>query len=127
MRPLAAHDQTGWSRVPEPVPKQESGTNFIKRIVAGPGDEIYVSEGHVYRKPAGTRRSREKDSYIRECGDSPECNFPTPIKIPAGHWFMMGDNRGESDDSRFWGPVPTGWIIGEAFATYWPPDRIGFF
>ena len=58
---------------------------------------------------------------------SPECNFPTPIKIPAGHWFMMGDNRGESDDSRFWGPVPTGWIIGEAFATYWPPDRIGIF
>ena len=38
---------------------------------------------------------------------------------------MMGDNRGESDDSRFWGPVPTGWIVGAAFATYWPPDRIG--
>jgi signal peptidase I len=38
---------------------------------------------------------------------------------------MMGDNRGESDDSRFWGPVPTGWIIGKAFATYWPISRIG--
>ena len=38
---------------------------------------------------------------------------------------MMGDNRGASDDSRFWGPVPRDWIIGEAFATYWPPDRIG--
>ena len=37
---------------------------------------------------------------------------------------MMGDNRGESDDSRFWGPVPRKWIIGGAFATYWPPaDR----
>jgi signal peptidase I len=54
-----------------------------------------------------------------------ECNFLTPIKIPAGRWFMMGDNRGESDDSRFWGPVPTSWIIGGAFLTYWPPDRIG--
>jgi signal peptidase I len=110
---------------PEPV---ESSVNFIKRVVAGPGDEIYIKEGHVYRKAAGKSQFvREQDSYIRECGSSPECNFPTPIKIPAGHWFMMGDNRGESDDSRFWGPVPTGWIIGEAVATYWPPDRIGVF
>jgi signal peptidase I len=111
----------------EPVPK-EASVNFIKRIVAGPGDEIYVKEGHVFRKAAGKSQFvREQDSYIRECDSSPECNFPTPIKIPAGHWFMMGDNRGESDDSRFWGPVPTGWIIGEAIATYWPPDRIGIF
>jgi len=111
-----------------PVPKEDTGTNFIKRVVAGPGDEIYVREGHVYRKAAGKSTFvREQDSYIRECGVSPECNFPDPIKIPAGHWFMMGDNRGESDDSRFWGPVPTGWIIGQAIATYWPPDRIGIF
>jgi signal peptidase I len=110
---------------PEPV---KSNVNFIKRIVAGPGDQIYIKEGHVYRKAAGKSTFvREHDSYIRECGASPECNFPTPITIPAGHWFMMGDNRGESDDSRFWGPVPTGWIIGEAIATYWPPDRIGVF
>lgn len=111
-----------------PIPKEDTNVNFIKRVVAGPGDEIYVSEGHVYRKAAGKSTFvREKDSYIRECGDSQECNFPTHIKIPPGHWFMMGDNRGESDDSRFWGPVPTGWIIGVAVATYWPPDRIGIF
>lgn len=103
---------------PEP---QKSDVNFIKRIVAGPGDTLYIKEGHAYRNG-----KREKDSYIRECGGDGECNFPKPIKIPAGHWFMMGDNRGESDDSRFWGPVPTGWIIGGAFFTYWPPDRIGF-
>ena len=112
----------------EPVPREDAGTNFIKRIVAGPGDEIYIKEGHVYRRAATTGAFvREHDSYIRECGAGPECSFPTPIAIPAGHWFMMGDNRGESDDSRFWGPVPDAWIIGEAFATYWPPDRIGFF
>jgi signal peptidase I len=103
-------------------PKQDTSVNFIKRIVAGPGDTLYVKEGHAYRNGV-----REKDSYIRGCGGVPECNFLTPIKIPAGHWFMMGDNRGESDDSRFWGPVPTNWIIGGAIATYWPPDRVGFF
>jgi signal peptidase I len=103
--------------VPEP---EEGNVNFIKRIVAGPGDTLYIKEGHAYRNG-----KRENDSYINPCGGGSECNFPTPIKVPAGHWFMMGDNRGESDDSRFWGPVPTGWIIGGAFATYWPPDRIG--
>jgi signal peptidase I len=117
----------GGAACSSPVP-QEASVNFIKRIVAGPGDEIYIKEGHVYRRTAGTGQFvREQDSYIRACGVSPECNFTTPIKIPAGHWFMMGDNRGESDDSRFWGPVPTGWIIGQAVATYWPPDRIGIF
>jgi signal peptidase I len=116
----------GGAACSQPIAQQESSVNFIKRVVAGPGDEIYIKEGHVFRKTAGSSQFlREKDSYIRECGTSPECNFPTPIKIPAGHWFMMGDNRGESDDSRFWGPVPTGWIIGQAVATYWPPDRIG--
>jgi signal peptidase I len=111
----------------QPIPR-ESSVNFIKRIVAGPGDEIYVREGHVYRRAAGTSRFvREHDPYIKACGASAECNFATPITIPAGHWFMMGDNRGDSDDSRYWGPVPTGWIIGQAILTYWPPDRIGIF
>jgi signal peptidase I len=109
----------GGAACPQPEPAH-SGVNFIKRIVGGPGDVISIVEGHVIRNG-----KRVKDSYIRPCGAAPECNFPTPIRIPAGHWFMMGDNRGESDDSRFWGPVPTGWIIGEAIATYWPPDRIG--
>jgi signal peptidase I len=123
--PTAHVIKLGEAPCASPLPK-ESSVNFIKRIVAGPGDEIYIKEGHVYRKQAGKSAFvREQDSYIRACGESPECNFPKAIKVPPGHWFMMGDNRGESDDSRFWGPVPTGWIIGQAIATYWPPDRIG--
>lgn len=93
----------------------ESRLTFIKRVVAGPGDEIYVRAGEVYRRASGASRFvREDDSYIRACGASPECGFPNPIKIPSGHWFLMGDNRGNSDDSRLWGPVPTAWITGVA-------------
>ena len=102
---------------------RRADVNYIKRVVAGPGDTIYVKGGHVYRNG-----KRERDGYIaRSCesSDGRGCNFTTPITIPADHWFMMGDNRGESDDSRFWGPIPRKWIIGDAFATYWPPKRIG--
>ena len=106
--------------------RREASVNFIKRVVAGPGDEIYISRGHVYRKAKGAASFvREQDSYTAPCGSSNECNFPTPITIPSGTWFMMGDNRGDSDDSRFWGPVPASWIIGVAFAAYWPLNRLG--
>ena len=73
------------------------------------------------------KRQKEPFASFAGCNTSvADCNYPTPIKVPAGYYFMMGDNRDFSDDSRFWGPVPRSWIIGEAFATYWPPDRIGF-
>jgi signal peptidase I len=99
-----------------------SSQTFIKRVVAGPGDTVKIINGHVFRNGV-----EEKDgSYTFPCGGGPSCNFPTPIKIPPGDYFMMGDNRGASDDSRFWGPVPDKWVIGVAFFTYWPPDRIGF-
>jgi signal peptidase I len=105
---------------PKPT-AEESNQNFIKRIVAGPGDTLAVRNGH----PVVNGVEKTDEPYTRPCGAAPACNLPKPIKIPPGSYFMMGDNRGESDDSRFWGPVPRGWIIGEAFATYWPPDRIG--
>jgi signal peptidase I len=103
-----------------PTP-QESSQTFIKRVVAGPGDRISIVNGHVIRNGV-----RQNDSYTAPCGNDPSCNFPKPIMIPPGDYFMMGDNRGASDDSRFWGPVPDKWVIGVAFFTYWPPDRIGF-
>jgi signal peptidase I len=114
--PPEAAEQEDCGPVPHPanqhalcavaVPK-ESGVEFTKRIVAGPGDTIYIRDGHVYRNGV-----REHDPYIKPCGAVSECNYPHPIRIPPGHWFMMGDNRGESDDSRFWGSIPTGWILG---------------
>jgi signal peptidase I len=103
-----------------PTP-QESSQTFIKRVVGVPGDTIRIVNGQVYRNGI-----LEKEPFPIECGDTPSCNFSKPIKIPPGYYFMMGDNRGASDDSRFWGPVPGKWLIGTAFFTYWPPDRIGF-
>jgi signal peptidase I len=102
----------GGAACAQPLPTA-STVEFVKRVVAGPGDEIYIGQGHVYRKAAGSSSfAREPDAYIRPCGVAPECNFPTPIKISAEHWYMLGDNRGESDDSRFYGAVPASWIVG---------------
>jgi signal peptidase I len=106
---------------PVAVRKEDTSTNFIKRLVAGPGDTIFIKGGHLYRNG-----KKEKDGYIAQCNGGDTCDLPTPVKIPPGHWFMMGDNRGASDDSRFWGAIPRSWIIGQAFFTYWPPGRIGF-
>ena len=89
-------------------------------MVAGPGDEIAVRNGHVI-----LNGERQEEPFAAPCGGSSGCDLPDPITVPEDHYFMMGDNRGASDDSRFWGPVPEEWIIGPAFATYWPPDRIG--
>jgi signal peptidase I len=99
---------------------EESSETFIKRVVGLPGDQIAIVNGHVIRNGV-----REHDSYIAPCGGASGCNFPVPITVPPGDYYMMGDNRGYSDDSRYWGPVPRSWIIGGAFFTYWPPDRIG--
>jgi signal peptidase I len=98
---------------------EKDDVNFIKRIVAVPGDSLAVRDGRAI-----VNGRLQKEDYARPCAPG-TCNFPEPVKIPPGHFFMMGDNRGASDDSRFWGPVPEEWIIGQAFATYWPPRRIG--
>jgi signal peptidase I len=105
---------------PMPTP-EESSQNFIKRIVAGPGDTLAVRDGH----PVVNGVEKKNEPYTIPCQGLGACNLRKPITIPPDHYFMMGDNRGSSDDSRFWGPIPRDWIIGKAFATYWPPDRIG--
>jgi signal peptidase I len=115
-------EQCGVAREPgqpcrEPTDDQ-SEQNFIKRIVAGPGDTLSIRNGH----PVVNGEIDADEPFINPCSG---CDLPKKITIPPDHYFMMGDNRGSSQDSRFWGPVPRDWIIGKAFATYWPPKRIG--
>ena len=104
---------------PMPTPDR-SNTNFIKRVVAVPGDHLKVMKGRVY-----IDGKLQKEPFINPSESCDTCNLPREITIPPGHFFMMGDNRGNSDDSRVWGPVKKKWIIGGAFFTYWPPKRIG--
>ena len=107
------------SACPRPT-RERSDTNFIKRVVGLPGDRLKVLGGHVY-----IDGRRQDEPYARTDDGCDICNLGEEITIPPGHYFMMGDNRGESADSREWGPIPKDWMIGQAFMTYWPPGRIG--
>ena len=120
---LAKSGQPAPQACDKDVPAESSET-FVKRVVGLPGDHIKIVNGYVYRNG-----KKETGSYIQKCqvSDGEDCDFETPIVVPAGDYYMMGDNRGNSLDSRFWGPVPQKWIVGVAFATYWPLDRIGIF
>jgi signal peptidase I len=100
--------------------RRASSQTFVKRVVGLPGDRLRISGGHVYRNGV-----QETGSYIQPCTDPSVCTYTQTITVPAGHYYMMGDNRGISDDSRYWGPVPQSWIIGTGFFTYWPPSRVG--
>ncbi|HJS94723.1 MAG TPA: signal peptidase I [Solirubrobacteraceae bacterium] len=86
---------------------QESGAVFVKRVVAGPGDLIAIVDGHVVRNGV-----RESEPFVAPCGPGAACSFPTAVRVPPDEYYLLGDNRGVSDDSRFWGPVPSGWILG---------------
>lgn len=113
----------GSSRACSTPTGERSDQTFIKRVVGVGGDRIQIRDGHVIRNGR-----RQDDSFTRPCGsDGQGCTFQGTITVPEGSFFMMGDNRGQSDDSRFWGPVPKRWVIGTAIATYWPPKKIGVF
>ena len=106
---------------PCPLPSEErSEVQFIKRIVAVPGDRLSIRGGL-----AVVNGEVEDENVALADEDCSTCNLEKEVTIPAGHYFMMGDNRGASADSREWGPVPKKWIVGHVLATYWPPDRIG--
>ena len=98
---------TGSSQPCDASVPQESATVFVKRVVAGPGDVISIVDGHVIRNGI-----RQRDPYIATCHTGDACSFPTAVRVPPDEYYLLGDNRGVSDDSRFWGPVPSGWIIG---------------
>ncbi|MEA5571040.1 signal peptidase I [Calothrix sp. UHCC 0171] len=89
---------------------------FIKRIIATPGETISIQEGRVYRNGQAIQ-----ENYIAE---PPNQAFPE-IKVPPNEFFVMGDNRNNSYDSRYWGFVPSENIIGRAVFRFYPVNKIG--
>jgi signal peptidase I len=106
----------------------EGGT-FVKRVIGLPGDTLHETDkGFIQVKTPGSPAFvKLKEPYLpakSRLADSQ--HFNETWTVPAGHYFMMGDNRAESCDSRSWGAVPRNKLIGTVFFVYWPPDRIGF-
>lgn len=96
---------------------RDPSRDFIKRVVAVPGEKVEVKTGVVY-----VNDKRLEEPYI--------LNSPTYTKeaiiVPAGEYFVLGDNRNNSSDSHVWGPVPGREIVGKAWITYWPMEAWGF-
>jgi signal peptidase I len=94
-----------------------AGGTFVKRLVGLPGDRISMSGGvlHVDGRPV-------EEPYVNGGPRGPDF---AERKLGADEYFMMGDNRGRSCDSREWGPVTRGDLIGPVFAVYWPLTRLG--
>ena len=94
----------------------DTSRDFIKRVIALPGDTIEIKSGVTYINGKAT-----KEPYVNYLGTR---SMP-PQTIPADNYFVMGDNRTGSADSRDWGLVPRKDIIGKAWVAYWPKGEWG--
>jgi signal peptidase I len=109
-----------------PPLESQAYADLVKRVIGLPGETISSHNGNIY---IDNKRLSEPwlpsgpDSYSGPLpgGDPhPQFDLPGPVKIPAGSYFVMGDNRMNSEDSRFFGPIPRSLIVGRAVAVVWP-------
>ena len=98
--------------------KRDERQDLIKRVVGLPGDTIAVRNGNLF-----VNGERQNEPYLNK--ELPDQSFFQQTQVPQGKVFVMGDNRTNSRDSRFIGPIPKENIEGEAFLRFWPPGRLG--
>jgi signal peptidase I len=107
--------------VPQEGARTEAKVTFIKRVVGLPGETVQAFDGQVLicRAPRVACRPL-REPYARSFTD----DFG-PVTVPRDAYFVLGDNRVSSEDSRVWGMLPKHNVIGTAFVRYWPPHRFG--
>lgn len=103
---------------------EDRSKDFIKRLIGVPGDQIQVRDKRVYVNGSLYQNPHEmhKDPQIMPRELNQRDNFG-PVTVPANAYFVMGDNRDNSYDSRFWGFVPKADLVGRAFIKYWSWDQ----
>ena len=103
-----------------------SATFYLKRVTGEPSDHVRISEGKLFvnDKQVALRNATGEIAY-----DLPPhvetFSLKTDVTVPAGCYFVLGDNSTNSLDSRFWGSLPRENIIGRILFCYWPPQKVG--
>lgn len=110
------HLRTGDIIVFHPPPSANATDDFIKRIVGLPGDKVEIRNRTTYVNDKPIYEPYVQEKSIKDYG---------PVTVPSDSVFVMGDNRNNSDDSRYWGFLPTENITGRTLFRYWPFDQIG--
>ena len=92
--------------------------SFIKRVVGLPGEKVEIRRGRVY-----VNGEALEETYLVSPGS--DASYHGPVQVPEGYYFVLGDHRSSSNDSRLFGPVSESLIYGKAVFAYWPVDRFG--
>jgi signal peptidase I len=112
-----------------PLEDQEYA-DLVKRVIGLPGETISAKGGSVYingHKLSEPWLPPGPTSFTGPLAGNdphPQFDMPGPVKIPAGDYYVMGDNRTDSEDSRFFGPIPRSLIVGRAVAVIWPLSHL---
>lgn len=102
-------------------------TAYIKRVIGMPGDKILIKEDFDGKYAVFVNGKKLQEDYIMDSYDYIPCSekmYCGPMTVPPNNYFMMGDNRGNSQDSRFWGFLPKDRFVGKAVFLFWPLTRM---